>query len=192
MKKEGYKEDIELEGYFIRRIEKFIASRGHIPIGWSEIAHGGLLDDAVLMDWLGNADEAASQGHDVVRCPLNDCYFDHYQSLEHSTEPHAIGGYLPLQQVYAFDPIPTNLPSQFQNRILGAQANLWTEYVPSLKHVEYMTFPRLCALAEVVWSPKSSRNWQEFQRRMQSQYQILDGLGINYRRPEPKQNRQNP
>lgn len=187
-KKEGYNDDIDLEGYFIRRIEKFITSRGHIPIGWSEIAHGGLADDAVLMDWLGNADEAASQGHDVVRCPLSDCYFDHYQSLDHSTEPHAIGGYLPLQQVYAFDPIPTNFPSQFQNRILGAQANVWTEYMPSLKHVEYMTFPRLCALSEVVWSPKSLRNWSDFQRRMQSQYRLLDELGINYRHPEAKKN----
>jgi hexosaminidase len=187
LKKEGYKNDIELEGYFIRRIEKFVASRNHIPIGWSEIAHGGLADDAVLMDWLGNADDAATQGHDVVRCPLGDCYFDHYQSRDRSSEPHAIGGYLPLEQVYAFDPIPTNLPSQFQNRILGAQANLWTEYMPSFKHVEYMAFPRLCALAEVVWSPKSARNWPDFQHRMQFQYHLLDELGINYRHPQPKQ-----
>jgi hexosaminidase len=185
MKKEGFKNDIELEGYFVRRIEKFITSRNHIPIGWSEIAHGGLTDDAVIMDWLGNAAEVATAGHNVVRSPLADCYFDHYQSQDHSTEPHAIGGYLPLEQVYAFEPMPANLPSQFQNHILGAQANVWTEYMPSLNHVEYMAFPRLCALAEAVWSPKTSRNWQDFQQRMQFQYRLLDQLGINYRHPTP-------
>jgi hexosaminidase len=184
MKKEGFKNDIELEGYFVRRIEKFIASRNHIPIGWSEIAHGGLADDAVLMDWLGNGFEAASSGHDVVMSPLSDCYFDHYQSQDHTAEPHAIGGYLPLEQVYAFDPILTNLPSQFQSHVLGAQANLWTEYIPSFKHVEYMVFPRLCALAEVVWAPKAARNWDDFRHRMEFQYRLLDELGINYRHPD--------
>jgi hexosaminidase len=183
MKQEGFKNDSELEGYFIRRMTKFIASRQRIPIGWSEIAHDGLADDTAIMDWVGGAVEAATAGHDVVMAPLADCYFDHYQSQDHSTEPHSIGGFLPLQQVYAFEPIPTNLPPQFQSHILGAQANLWTEYIPSFKHVEYMVFPRLCALAEVVWSPKASRNWDDFQRRMQSQYPRLDELGINYRHP---------
>jgi hexosaminidase len=116
--------------------------------------------------------------------PLNDCYFDHYQSRDHSTEPHAIGGYLPMEQVYAFEPVPAKLPAQSQWHILGAQANVWAEYMPNFKHVQYMIFPRLCALAEVVWSPKSSRNWDDFQQRMQSQYPRFDAVGINYRHPE--------
>ncbi len=181
LKQEGFKNDIELEGYFIRRMCKFIASRNRTPIGWSEIANDGLSQETALMDWVGGATEAANAGHDVVMTPLADCYFDHYQSHNHSTEPHAIGGFLPLQQVYAFEPIPTNLPPQFQSHILGAQANLWTEYIPSFKHVEYMVFPRLCALAEVGWSPKTSRNWDDFQSRMQAQYPRLDERGINYR-----------
>ena len=192
LKQEGFKNDIELEGYFIRRICKFIASRHRIPIGWSEIANDGLSEDTALMDWVGGATEAATAGHDVVMTPLADCYFDHYQSQDRSTEPRAIGGYLPLQQVYAFEPIPTNLPPQFQSHILGAQANVWTEYIPSFKQVEYMVFPRLCALAEVTWSPKAARNWDDFQRRMQTQYPRLDERGINYRHPTGQEGQTKP
>jgi hexosaminidase len=181
LKQEGLKKDIDLESYFIRRMEKFINSRQRTLIGWSEIREGGLAENADIMDWVGGAVEAATAGHDVVMSPLNDCYFDHYQSRDHSTEPHAIGGYLPMEQVYAFEPVPAKLPAQSQWHILGAQGNVWTEYMPNFKHVQYMIFPRLCALAEVVWSPKSSRNWDDFQQRMQSQYPRLDGLGINYR-----------
>jgi hexosaminidase len=183
LKQEGLKNDIELESYFIRRMEKFINSRQKNLIGWSEIREGGLAENAAIMDWVGGAVEAATAGHDVVMSPLADCYFDHYQSQDHSTEPRSIGGYLPLEQVYAFDPMPAKLPAQFQWHILGAQANLWTEYIPNFKHVQYMIFPRICALAEVVWSPKSSRNLDDFQQRMQSQYRRLDELGINYRHP---------
>jgi hexosaminidase len=183
LKQEGLTKDIELESYFIRRMEKFINSRQRTLIGWSEIREGGLAENAAIMDWVGGATEAATAGHDVVMSPLNDCYFDHYQSRDHSTEPHAIGGYLPMEQVYAFEPVPAKLPAQNQWHILGAQANVWTEYMPNFKHVQYMIFPRLCALAEVVWSPKSARNWDNFQQRMQSQYPRLDALGINYRRP---------
>jgi hexosaminidase len=181
LKQEGLKKDIELESYFVRRMEKFINSRQRTLIGWSEIREGGLAENAAIMDWVGGATEAATAGHDVVMSPLNDCYFDHYQSRDHSTEPHAIGGYLPMEQVYAFEPVPAKLPAQSQWHILGAQANLWTEYIPNFKHVQYMIFPRLCALAEVAWSPKSARNWDNFQQRMQSQYPRLDALGISYR-----------
>jgi hexosaminidase len=182
-KQEELHRDIELEGYFIRRIEKFINSRGRTLIGWSEIREGGLAPTAVVMDWAGGAVEAASAGHDVVRSPLADCYFDHYQSEDHATEPDAIGGFLPLQQVYAFEPQPPSLNPQFENHILGAQANLWTEYIPSLQHVEYMVFPRLCALAEVTWSPKSVRDWQDFEQRLGRQYRLLDCWRVNYRHP---------
>jgi hexosaminidase len=182
MKAEGLTKEIELESYFIRRIEKFVNAHHRRLIGWSEIREGGLAESATIMDWVGGATEAAQAGHDVVMCPLADCYFDHYQSQDHSTEPRAIGGYLPLRQVYAFEPIPAELDPRLASHILGAQANVWTEYMPSLKHVEYMVFPRLCALSEVVWSAKSARNWPDFDRRLQEHHARLDQLGITFRR----------
>jgi len=181
MRQEGLTKESELEGYFIRRVEKFVNAHEKRLVGWSEIRQGGLAASATVMDWVGGAAEAATGGHDVVMSPLADCYFDHYQSLDHSKEPHAIGGYLPLHQVYAFEPVPTNLPTAYQQHILGAQANVWTEYMPSFKHVEYMVFPRLCALAEVVWSPKTSRNWDDFSRRVRIDCLRLDQLGANHR-----------
>ena len=133
------------------------------------------------MDWIGGGKEAASEGHDVVMTPTTFCYFDHYQSADHSTEPRAIGGYLPLRKVYSFEPIPDGLEPQYTSHILGGQANLWTEYIAATNHLEYMIFPRLCALAEVVWSPKDARNWNDFQRRLTAQEARLDSRGVNYR-----------
>ncbi len=181
MRQEELKNGKELEGYFMRRIEKIINAHGHTLIGWSEITEGGLAKNAAVMDWIGGAREAARTGHDVVMTPLKDCYLDHYQSRDHSQEPHAIGGYLPLSQVYAFEPMPANMDPDYQSHILGAQGNCWTEYMPSLKHVEYMVFPRLCALAEVDWSPKDARNWEDFTRRLPTDLRRLDELGVNYR-----------
>jgi hexosaminidase len=182
MKREGLKNEEELQSWFTKRITKFIVAHGKAPIGWSEIIKGGLATNAAVMDWIGGGVEAASAGHNVVMTPTRYCYFDHYQSLDHSREPRAIGGYLPLRKVYAFEPVPTNLPAQFRSHILGAQGNLWTEYIASLSHVEYMIFPRLCALSEVVWSPKDSRNWDDFVRRLAVNEQRLEELGFNYRR----------
>jgi hexosaminidase len=181
MHEEGLTKESELEGYFIRRVEKIVNSHRRRLIGWSEIRQGGLAPSATVMDWAGGAVEAATSGHDVVMSPLADCYFDHYQSLDHLKEPHSIGGYLPLHQVYAFEPVPASLPADCQQHILGAQANVWTEYMPSFKHVEYMVFPRLGALAEVVWSPRASRNWDDFTRRVRIDCQRLDQLGVNHR-----------
>jgi hexosaminidase len=181
MRQEGFTKESELEGYFIRRVEKIINAHHRRLVGWSEIREGGLAADATVMDWVGGAVEAATAGHDVVMSPLADCYFDHYQSLDQSKEPHAIGGYLPLRQVYAFQPLPANLPASYQQHILGAQANVWTEYMPNFKHVEYMVFPRLCALAEVDWSPKASHNWDDFSRRVRIDGLRLDQLGVNHR-----------
>lgn len=181
MRELGLTNESELEGYFIRRVEKIVNAHHRRLIGWSEIRQGGLAPSATVMDWAGGATEAAMSGHDVVMSPLADCYFDHYQSLDHSTEPHAIGGYLPLHQVYSFEPVPAQLSAQFQKHILGAQANVWTEYMPSFKHVQFMVFPRLCALAEVVWSPKESRNWSDFTRRVRADCLRLDQLGVNHR-----------
>ena len=133
------------------------------------------------MDWIGGATEGATAGHDVVMTSEDSCYLDHYQSANQAKEPRAIGGFLPLRDIYAFDPIPTNLPSQFQHHILGAQGNLWTEYVPNVRHAEYMIFPRESALAEVAWSPKEARNFDSFVSRLKTDDRRMDAMGVNYR-----------
>jgi hexosaminidase len=186
IKAEGLKNEHELQSYFIRRIEKFINAQGRNLIGWSEIREGGLAQNAVVMDWIGGAVEAASAGHDVVMSPTKFCYLDYYQSTNHATEPKAIGNYLPLSKVYSFEPLPETLDPQNKPHILGGQGNLWTEYVPNFKHAQFMAFPRMCALAEVTWSPQASRNWEDFTRRLQTQFQRFDQLGVNYRKGTPE------
>jgi hexosaminidase len=186
---ESLKNEHELESYFIRRIEKFLNARGRTLVGWSEIREGGLAQNATIMDWIGGAVESAREGHDVVMTPTTYCYLDYYQSTNNQTvEPKAIGGYLPLSQVYAFEPVPENLEPQFCSHIIGAQANLWTEYIASLQYATYMTLPRLSAFAEVVWSQPGSRNYDDFIRRLQVQARRFEQLGVNYRhaslRPE--------
>jgi hexosaminidase len=181
-KAENLTSDRQLESYFIQRIEKFINAHGKTLIGWSEIREGGLAQNAVVMDWIGGATEAATAGHDVVMTPQKYCYLDHYQSRDHAKEPKAIGGFLPLAEVYSFEPVPANLPAQFQSHILGPQGNLWTEYVPNIKHAEYMIFPREAAMAEVGWSSKDSRNFDDFLRRLQTDQRRLDEMGVNYRK----------
>ncbi len=192
MKREGLKNEEELQSWFIRRIEKIVNANGHSMIGWSEILQGGLAKNAAVMDWIGGAKEAASAGHDVVMTPTAYCYFDFYQSTNHAAEPKAAawGGPLTLNKMYAFEPMPTNVPPELQSFILGAQGNLWTEQISNLKQAEYMTFPRACALAEVTWSAKDAKNWDDFMRRLQVQARRLDELNINYRHasvetPEP-------
>ncbi len=187
IKQEGLKNEHELQSYFIRRIEKFISSKGRTLIGWSEIREGGLARNAVVMDWIGGAVEAASAGHDVIMSPTGYCYLDYYQSTNHATEPRAIGGYIPLSKVYSFEPIPDKLEAKYRPHILGAQGNLWTEYIPNLKQAQYMTFPRLCALAEITWSPRDTRNWEDFTRRLETQLQRFDQAGVNYRKGTPGQ-----
>ena len=181
IKGEGLKNEKELQAYFIRRIEKIVSARGKNLIGWSEIREGGLAPGAALMDWIGGGAEAAASGHDVVMSPGKFCYFDHYQSTNRAAEPKAIGGLLPLAQVYSFEPVPQKLAPEFAGHVLGGQANLWTEYVPNLRQVEYMMFPRLGALAEVDWSPKSSRDWENFKSRAAQNEKRLDAMGVNYR-----------
>ena len=192
MKREGLKNEEELQSWFTRRIEKIVNAHGHSMIGWSEILQGGLAQNAAVMDWIGGAKEAASTGHDVVMTPTAYCYFDFYQSSNHTAEPKAAtwGGPLTLNKMYSFEPMPTNVPPELQSFILGAQGNLWTEQIPNLRHAEYMTFPRACALAEVIWSAKDARDWADFMRRLQIHVRRLDQLDINYRHaavdvPEP-------
>jgi hexosaminidase len=182
MKAEGLTKEVQLEGYLIRRIEKFISAHGKMLIGWSEVYDEGVGPSAAVMDWTGAAMGAATNGHDVVMAPERYIYLDHYQSTNHSTEPRAIGGAaIPLNRVYSFEPVPAALPADFAPRIIGTQGNLWTEYIASLEHVEFMMFPRLTAIAEIGWSPKSARNWTDFSRRLQTHYERLDQLGILYR-----------
>jgi len=182
MQREGLKNMDELQSWFTKQIQKFVSAHGKTLIGWTEIAEGGMPADAAIMDWKGGGREAAQEGHDVVMSPTKFCYLDYYQSTNHTTEPHAIGGFLPLEKVYQFDPVPTNLPAQFQSHILGGQCNLWTEYIASLSHVEYMFWPRACALAEATWSSKESRDYDDFTRRLAVDEKRLDEMGVNYRK----------
>jgi hexosaminidase len=192
MKREGLKNEEELQSWFTRRIEKIVNANGHSMIGWSEILRGGIAKNAAVMDWIGGAREAASAGHYVVMTPTAYCYFDFRQSSNRADEPKAAdwGGPLTLSKMYAFEPMPTNVPPELQSYILGAQGNLWTEQIPNVRHAEYMTFPRASALAEVTWSAKDARNWDDFMRRMQIQARRFDELNLNYRHaaietPEP-------
>lgn len=181
MKAEGLKDEHELQSYFIERIEKFLNSQGRRLIGWDEILEGGLAPQATVMSWRGEQGgiEAAKMGHNVVMTPGSHCYFDHYQG-DPSLEPLAIGGYTTLKKVYQYEPVPAELNENEARFVLGAQANVWTEYMPDGKQVEYMIFPRLSALAEVVWSPKQSRDWPGFSRRMETQYQRYKRVEANF------------
>jgi hexosaminidase len=177
----GLKDEKELQAYFISRIEKIVNKQGKNLIGWSEIREGGLAPSAALMDWIGGGAESAGSGHDVVMTPTKYCYFDHYQSTNRAAEPVAIGGFLPLERVYLFELMPENLAPEFHTHVLGGQANLWTEYIPNLRKVEYMTFPRLEALSEADWSPKDERDWDDFKARAALNEKRLDALDVNYR-----------
>jgi len=181
MKTEGLKNVEELQSYFIKRMEKFINSKGKKLIGWDEILEGGLAPDATVMSWRGvkGGIEAAKQGHDVIMTPGSHCYFDHYQGPQNE-EPLAWGGYTPLSKVYQFDPIVEDLTETETKHILGGQANLWAEQIQTEAHSEYMIFPRLAALSEALWSPKESRNWEDFSSRIFSMFKRYDYLDINY------------
>ena len=171
----------ELQSYFIKRMERFISSKGRILIGWDEILEGGLAPGATVMSWRGvkGGLEASAEGHDVVMTPGTHCYFDHYQGPINS-EPLAWGGYSPVSKVYQFDPIVDSMTDDQASHVLGGQANLWAEYVPTATHSEYMIFPRIAALSEVLWSPKEGRDWDGFSSRMVSLCERYDYQGINY------------
>lgn len=182
MKKEGLKDEMELQSYIIRRIEKFVNSRGKKIIGWDEILEGGLSDNATVMSWRGTEGgiAAAKQGHDAIMTPSPYCYFDHYQSKNRKNEPLAIGGFTDVQKVYSYDPTPKELSEEEAKHILGAQANLWTEYITTAKQLEYMAYPRAIALSEAVWSPMKEKNWTGFQSRLNLEAARLKALDVNY------------
>ncbi|MDD5150836.1 MAG: family 20 glycosylhydrolase [Flavobacterium sp.] len=181
MQDEGLKNVHELQSYFVKRMEKYINSKGKKLIGWDEILEGGLAPEATVMSWRGTQGgiEAAEQGHDVVMTPGTHCYFDHYQGPQNE-EPLAFGGYTPLSKVYEFDPVVPTMTPEEAKHILGGQANLWSEYIPTTQQSEYMIFPRIAALAETLWSSKEARNWNDFTNRLPSLLKRYDYLGINY------------
>ncbi|NTS43305.1 family 20 glycosylhydrolase [Flavisolibacter sp. BT320] len=179
MKREGLKNEEELQSYFIRRMEKIINAKGRKMIGWDEILEGGLAPSATVMSWRGEAGgiEAAKMGHNVVMTPGNPVYFDHYQG-DPASEPIAFGGFNTLRSVYNYEPIPKELTAKEAGYVLGAQANLWAEFITTPSHVLYMVLPRMLALSEVVWSPKESRNWEGFNERLQTHFTSFEQKGL--------------
>lgn len=178
MKEQGLKDEHELQSYFIRRIEAYLNGLGKQIIGWDEILEGGLAPNATIMSWRGieGGIQAANANHDVIMTPTSHCYLDYYQS-DHPDEPLAIGGLTPLEKVYHYNPIPEALPASQHHFILGAQANVWTEYITTQEQLEYMIFPRLCALAEVVWSGEA-RDFVDFVSRLSTHLKRLEAMGI--------------
>ncbi|MBE0637674.1 MAG: family 20 glycosylhydrolase [Bacteroidales bacterium] len=181
MKVEGLENEEELQSYFIHRIERFLNAHGRRIIGWDEILEGGLAPNATVMSWRGEAGgiEAAGMGHQVVMTPGSHCYFDHYQG-DPSLEPVAHGGYTTLKKVYLYEPVRAELTTEEGELVLGAQANVWSEFISTPQHAEYMIFPRLSALSEVLWSPKATRDWEDFSERMEIQYKRYADADLNY------------
>lgn len=174
------KDEHELQSYFIQRMEKYLKNKGRTLIGWDEILEGGLAPNAVVMSWRGENGgiEAAKQNHDVIMTPGNPVYFDHSQS--ENEDSITIGGYNPIEKVYAYDPVPKELTGEQARHILGAQANLWTEYIGNTKKVEYMILPRMAALSEVLWSQKEKKDWKNFETRLAEQFKRYDLWKANY------------
>ena len=191
IKELGLADEHELQSWFIRQMDTFLTKRNRRLIGWDEILEGGLAENAVVMSWRGTKGgiEAARAQHDVVMAPTTHVYLDYYQSKDQNAEPLAIGGFLPLETVYSFEPIPSELEPQYVKHILGGQANVWTEYMPNPKKVEYMAFPRLTALAEVVWTPKEKKDYANFLVRLREHITRLQALDVNFRPLDPASDR---
>ncbi len=180
MKQEGLKDVNELQSYLIRRIEVFLNKHGRKLLGWDEILDGGLAPNATVMSWRGTEGglKAVDAGHRAVMTPGEFCYFDSYQDAPHS-QPEAIGGFLPLSKVYAYNPVPDTLDAEKAKLIYGVQANLWAEYIPTPEHMEYMLYPRTLALAEVAWSAPSVKNYANFRERALKEVEQLQAAGYH-------------
>jgi hexosaminidase len=187
IQEEGLKDEAELQSWFIRKMEKFINAHGKKLIGWEEIMHGGLTPNATVHSWLGTKSglEASKMGNDVIMSPYSHLYFDGYQA-DSKIEPQAIGYWTPLDTVYAFEPQHPLMTDEDAKHLLGAQANLWTEFIATEPYFEYMVYPRMDALAEITWTPKNKKDFDGFQRRLTNQFQRYDRWKINYRVPTPK------
>ena len=181
MKREGLKDEHELQSYFIRRIDKFVTSKGRKIIGWDEILEGGISPNATIMSWRGEAGgiAAAKENHDVIMTPDRFVYLDYFQSGL-KTDSMNVGIYLPIEKVYSYDPAPKELSEEQQKKIIGFQGNVWTEYMSNTDRIEYMVYPRASAIAETAWSPKSAKNFADFEKRLKTHAKRLDNLKVNY------------
>lgn len=187
IKNEKLKDEHELQSYFIQRIEKYLNSKGRKIIGWDEILEGGLAPNATVMSWRGikGGIAAAQQHHNVIMTPGSHLYFDHQESKS-KQEPLNIGSFLPLEKVYSYNPSPVELKAEQQQFVLGVQANMWTEYMPTTDKVRYMLYPRLFALSEIAWTPLERKNWEQFSENSVSRHlSKLDAEGIMFRVPVP-------
>lgn len=182
MKEQGLKDEHELQSYFIQRIEKYLNAKGRTIIGWDEILEGGLAPNAIVMSWRGEEGgiAAAKQNHQVIMTPGSHVYLDHTQSQDEDSV--TIGGYTPLDKIYSYEPIPAELNATQAKYVMGAQGNVWTEYMRYPGKVEYMIFPRLTALSEVLWSPKEKRSWTDFEKRLPVIFNRYGLWGANYSR----------
>jgi hexosaminidase len=180
MKELGLKDEHELQSWFVQRIEKYLNSKGKTLIGWDEILEGGLAPNAIVMSWRGEAGgiEAAKQKHKVIMSPGKPVYFDHTQSKNEDSV--TIGGYNPIEAVYAYEPVPKELSADESKYVLGAQANVWTEYMNNTKKIEYMVFPRMAALGEVLWSGKENKSWDDFSERLRTQFRRYEMMNLNF------------
>lgn len=180
IKEEGLEDEHELQSYFIQRMEKYINSKGRTIIGWDEILEGGLAPNAIVMSWRGEAGgiAAAQQNHQVIMTPGTHVYFDHSQSQREDSV--TIGGFTTVQKAYSYEPIPKELTPEQAKYVLGAQANVWTEYMKTPAKVEYQIFPRMSALSEVLWTAPEKKNWSDFEKRLLTQFKRYDLWGANY------------
>jgi hexosaminidase len=190
MRDEGLRDENELQSWFITRIEGYLNSHGRKMIGWDEILEGGLAPEATVMSWRGIAGgiEAAKMGHEVIMTPTSHLYLDYYQ-CEPEGEPLAIGGYSPLEWVYSYEPLPEELTGDEQAYVKGLQGNVWTEYIGSMSHLEYMAFPRAFAIAETGWTPAMKKDFEDFLARFTFQRERYDLMKINYFRGEYRNTR---
>jgi hexosaminidase len=179
MKKLNIRHVEDLQGYFMGRVDKILKEKGKKLIGWDEILDGGISPDAAVMSWRGvkGGIQAAEMGHSVVMTPSTHVYLDYNQG-EPTVEPPVYAS-LRVKKSYGFEPVPDGVEAGY---ILGGQGNLWTEQIPTLRHAEYMAYPRAWALAEVFWSPRDLRNWDSFARRMEQHFERSDIAGVNYSR----------
>jgi hexosaminidase len=173
----------ELQSWFIRQMDAFLTARQRRLVGWDEILEGGLAENAVVMSWRGTKGgiAAARAGHDVIMAPESHTYLNYYQAPDREREPIAHPGLLPLDKVYAFEPVPAELEPQYARHVLGAQAQIWTEYLKGPKNVEYQAFPRLSALAEVVWTPADRKQYEDYLARLGVHQRRLEALDVNFR-----------
>lgn len=180
IRQEGLKDEHELQSYFIHRIEKYLNSKGRKIIGWDEILEGGLAPNATVMSWRGEEGgiAAATENHDVIMTPTGWVYFDYSQTQKDDSV--TIGGFIPLKKVYDYQPIPAKLDPSKKKHVLGAQANVWTEYIKNPAKLEYMVFPRITALSEVLWTPDSRKSWKRFENSLPEIYNRIQLWEANY------------